>query len=219
MLLDRPMQVVTPTVDGDVLAVLARGDVALTTGDIQRRIQRYSVNGIRKALIRLTDQGIVIAEARHHATLYQLNRRHLAAPAIVALVGQREEFLTRLGAALGELDPAPIYAALFGSAARGEMRPDSDIDVFIVRSDTLVGEPRERWDDAVHAVADDASAWTGNDTRMLEMSHDEVSRALARHDPLLASIQDEGIRLHGPRSFWRGLKTADVPAPGSAVVS
>lgn len=107
MLLDRPMQIVTPTVDGDLLAVLARGDVVLTPGELQRRMGRYSISGIRKALTRLTAQGIVTAETRPHATLYQLNRRHLAADAIVALASQREELLGRLSRALEDLDPAP----------------------------------------------------------------------------------------------------------------
>lgn len=222
MLLDRPMQVVTPTVDGDILAVLARGDVALTPGELQRRIERYSISGIRKALARLTEQGIVTAQTRPRATLYQLNRRHLAAGAIVALAGQREEFLGRLSRALEELDHVPVYAALFGSAARGGMHPGSDIDLFLVRPDDIDdigGELREQWDDAIATVVDDASAWTGNDTRVFEMDHREVRNALAHHEPMLDSIRADEIRLFGPRSFWRRLTEVGPLTPGSAHAS
>lgn len=211
MLLDRPMQIITPTVDGDLLAVLARGDVALTPGELQRRMGRYSISGIRKTLTRLTAQGIVVAETRAHATLYQLNRRHLAADAVVALAGQREEFFSRLSRALDDLAPAPVYAALFGSAARGTMHSTSDIDLFLVRPDGIDGnleELRDHWDDAIAALSDQASAWTGNDTRVLEMGHSEVRNAHTHGDPVLGSIRAEGIRLFGPRSFWPRL-TAD----------
>ncbi|MGH3975243.1 MAG: nucleotidyltransferase domain-containing protein [Pseudonocardiaceae bacterium] len=203
MLLDRPMQVVTPTVDGDILAVLARGDVALTPGELQRRMERYSISGIRKALIRLTEQGTITTETRAHATTYQLNRRHLAADAIVALANQRQEFITRLSSALDNFSPAPGYAALFGSAARGEMHADSDIDLFLVRPDDIADGLRDSWDDAVAGLIQDSTAWTGNDTRVLEMERSEVRNALVHGDPVLDSILEDGIRLLGPRSFWR----------------
>lgn len=209
MLLDRPLQVVTPTVDGDILAILARGDVALTPGEIQRRMERYSVTGIRKALTRLTEQGIVTAETHQHATIYQLNRRHLAADAIAALASQREEFLSRLSKALENLDLTPVYAALFGSTARGQMHTTSDIDLFLVRPDHIVDQLRDQWDDAIAALVDEASAWTGNDTRVLELDHREVRSALAHHDPVLDSIRADEIRLIGPRSFWRHLNAPD----------
>lgn len=219
MLLDRPMQVVTPTVDGDLLGVLARADVALTPGEIQRMLERYSVTGIRNALARLTEQGIVTADTRPRATIYQLNRRHLAAEAIVILARQREEFLARLRRGLENLTIAPAYAALFGSAARGEMRPDSDIDLFLVRPDDVVDDLRDAWDDAIRVLVDDASAWTGNDTRVLEMDSSEVRNALAHRDPVIDSIRSDEIRLFGPRTFWRRLTANNGLTAGSARAS
>lgn len=217
MLLDRPMQVVTPTVDGDILAVLARGDVALTPGELQRRLERYSISGIRKALTRLTEQGIVTAETRPRATTYQLNRRHLAADAIVALANQRQEFINRLISALDRFSPTPAYAALFGSAARGEMHVDSDIDLFLVRPDDIFEGLRDSWDDAVAGLIQDSTAWTGNDTRVLEMERSEVRNALVHGDPVLDSILEDGIRLLGPRTFWR--RVVNEKSAGSARAS
>lgn len=219
MLLDRPMQVVTPTVDGDILAVLARGEVALTPGELQRRLERYSISGIRKALTRLTDQGIVTAETRPRATTYQLNRRHLAADAIVALANQRQEFITRLSSALDAFSPAPVYAALFGSAARGEMHADSDIDLFVVRPDDIAEGLLDAWDDAVADLIQESTAWTGNDTRVLEMERSEVRNALVHGDPVLDSIRADEVRLFGPRSFWRRLTPAGSMSAGSARAS
>ena len=34
----------------------------------------------------------------------------------------------------GRQEVVPVYACVFGSTMRGQMRPDSDIDIFVVRS-------------------------------------------------------------------------------------
>ena len=60
MELSRPLATITPTLDGDVLAVLARHDVTFTTGQLHRVLNRHSEAGIRKVLVRLNGQGIVL---------------------------------------------------------------------------------------------------------------------------------------------------------------
>ena len=42
MELNRPLATVTPTLDGDVLAVLAQHEVSFTTGQLHRVLSRYS---------------------------------------------------------------------------------------------------------------------------------------------------------------------------------
>jgi arsenite-transporting ATPase len=69
-----------------------------------------------------------------------------------------------------------VYAALFGSAARGDMRPDSDIDIFLVRP---TGSQLEAWERASSAFADRVTRWTGNDARVLEMTQAEVQELVA----------------------------------------
>jgi hypothetical protein len=43
-----------------------------------------SDEGVRRGLARLVDQGVVLADQHPHATLYLLNRNHVAANAIVS---------------------------------------------------------------------------------------------------------------------------------------
>ena len=61
---------------------------------------RHSEKGVRNCLHRLVGQGIVNARRAGKADLYSLNRRHLAAPYIIALAGLRHELLARIRAAL-----------------------------------------------------------------------------------------------------------------------
>jgi predicted nucleotidyltransferase len=200
--LHHPLAVITPTVDGDVLAVLARAEAAFTGREVHRLVGRYSEAGVRNALSRLVDQGVVLVERVGPSYAYRLNRDHLAAPHIIALAGLRGELLARLRSRLAQWDPPPVFAALFGSAARGDMRTGSDIDLLIVRSDDIEIDD-ERWADQVDALVSDVSRWTGNDTRPLEMSDTEARRALRRREPVLEDVQREGLHLFGPPDYLR----------------
>ena len=61
MQLNKPFATVTPTLDGDVLAVLASADVTFTVSQIQRILTTVSGEGIRKVLTRLTAQGAAVS--------------------------------------------------------------------------------------------------------------------------------------------------------------
>jgi predicted nucleotidyltransferase len=201
--LARPFSVVTPTVDGDVHQELASADASFTPPQIQALAARHSVSGVRKALARLTLAGIVSAERIGQAVRYGLNREHLAAPQIIALAHLRSELIERMTDLLGRWSVAALYSALFGSATTGHMRLDSDIDIFVVRSDSV-----ELDDDVWRAQLDDfarrVTAWTGNDTRILEFSAAEAHAALVGgSEPVLDDIREHGIRLHGRSTYLR----------------
>jgi len=71
------------------------------------------------------------------------------------------------------------FAALFGSAATGRMTEGSDIDVFVVRPDSVVVEDDVQWHEQLDALATASTSWTGNDARVLEMSASEVADTIA----------------------------------------
>lgn len=196
---------VTASVDGDVLTVLARAETEFTPPQIHGLLDGRSVEGVRKALARLTEQGIVLHRSAGIAGLYQLNRDHLAASAIIAMAALCDTFLARVRDRIAAWDLACPYAALFGSAARGTMRPDSDIDIFIVRP-AAVDPDDDLWREQLEALSRDASRWTGNDTRVLEFGDEEVSSGLAAGDQVLSDIAKEGVRLAGPSNYLRNLR-------------
>lgn len=202
MQLHRPLRVITPTVDGDVLAALARADAAFTGRGLHRVIGRYSVDGVRKALDRLVEQGIVDVEHVGPAKSYSLNREHLAAHHIMDLARMFDTFLDQLRQRLDEWNPSAVYAALFGSAARQEMGPDSDIDLLIVRRDG-VDEDDIRWSAQLRDAAADVAQWTGNDVRVLEISATEAKRGVRMRKPLFRDIQKEGIHVIGSAAYLR----------------
>lgn len=189
-----PFAVVTPTLDGRVLDVLAGAEAGFTPGGLARLLTGASVEGVRKVLKRLAAQGIVTVEQSGNAHLFSLNREHIAAPAVLHLAGLRSILLERARSAVSGWTPVPVYGALFGSAARGTMRTDSDIDLFLVRD---AGADVTMWEEQTHELADAMSRWTGNDTRVLEMSTAEVADAAKADDGILHSIAAEGLTIVG----------------------
>jgi predicted nucleotidyltransferase len=186
--------VVTPTLDGDVLRVLAQAEAEFTPPEVHRVLGAYSVFGIRKTLVRLTSQGIVLQRSAGNARLYMLNRSHLAAPAIIELAAMKEQLLARLRSQLHRWEVSCTSAALFGSAARGDMSIDSDIDLFIVRPRS-VELGNDLWMRQLFDLSRSVRGWTGNDANILE--YGETERDASVQDPVLSSIAEEGIVLHG----------------------
>jgi DNA-binding transcriptional ArsR family regulator len=196
MQLNRPLATITPTLDGDVLAALAQHEVTFTAGQLHRILDRYSEEGIRKVLLRLARQGIVHSTRIGGTYTYQLNREHIAAGPIIQLARLTQRLLRQIEKYLENWELRPQYAAIFGSAARGTMTAESDIDILLVRDD---GAPIDIWDAQVSALASDVSRWTGNDARPLEYTVSEL--LAARNDPVVRDIMKDGLTVAGQRAW------------------
>ncbi|CRK55404.1 hypothetical protein [Alloactinosynnema sp. L-07] len=196
----RPLSTITPTLDGDVLCVLARNDATFTTGQLHRVLGRHSEEGIRKTLRRLVKQGVVTSDRVGNAFAYRLNRDHLAAEHIVGLARLAETLFSRLENRLAEWEIPPQYAAIFGSAARGSMSPDSDVDLLLVRPDDA---DEGEWDAQVSTLVVEMARWLGNDVRPLEFTVDEIDSRGPDEPVLLAALED-GVTVAGNRSWLAG---------------
>ena len=196
MELNRPFATVTPTLDGDVLAVLATHDVTFTTGQIHRVLNSFSEEGIRKVLTRLMLQGVVLGERVGHTYAYRLNTAHLAAEPIVALAKLFNTFLARLEEHLSGWDYPPVYAAVFGSGVRGTMTADSDLDLFLVRN---TDAPETEWAREMNELAASVTAWTGNDARVVEYTAAELPAA--RTEPMVQEVLERGLTVAGSRAW------------------
>ncbi|HXM57450.1 MAG TPA: nucleotidyltransferase domain-containing protein [Candidatus Dormibacteraeota bacterium] len=196
MNLSHPLELVSHPLDGRILEALSGADAAYTGRQVHALIGQHSVGGVQAGLDRLSRQGILSAQPAGRAVLYRLNADHLAAAHIRGLAHLRYELVRRLRSELGSWHPRPATAHLFGSTARRDSTADSDIDILLVWPRELGDPDRPDWRDQVDALSSAVTAWTGNDTRVVELGEDEV-RSIAASDPLLASIREEGIHLAG----------------------
>jgi predicted nucleotidyltransferase len=193
----RPLSVVTPTLDGDVLGVLAAAEEEFTGRRIHQVLGRGSEQGVRKAADRLVLQGIVSRRQAGQAKLYSLNRSHLAAPYIVGLGSLRVQLIERLKELAEKWEEPAAAVFLFGSVARGEADAKSDLDLFVLRAPTPV-EAGTTWQDQLAELEREATVWTGNEARVLEFRsgdfRDPEVRKIGR-EILLNGVEIAGGRL------------------------
>jgi hypothetical protein len=205
MELSHPLRLVAPTLDADLLEVLAAADRGFTGRELARAVGS-SQEGARGALARLVAQGIVRRQRVGSALLYALNREHLGAPLIVALADLRAELLRRIGASLSSWPLPAVYAALFGSAARGQERPDSDLDLFVLRPSGVPVDD-SRWAAQVQDLSARVATWTGNDARVLDIGMSDLQEV---YEPggVVDDVLRDGIPLAGSEAdLRRALRT------------
>ncbi len=100
--------------------------------------------------------------------------------------------------ALQELGDELKAVVLYGSVARGEARPGSDIDLYILVSD------RERVDDRIDAVAWDQDLKVENEEGYLQthaVSADDAQRRACEPNAFLLEVARDGIALHDDGTF------------------
>jgi predicted nucleotidyltransferase len=200
----RPLRVIAPTLDGDVLAVLAGGELEVSGRELHRLVGHASEEGVRRAAERLVRQGVVSQQIVGRTRLYKLNGEHLAAAPIRSLVALRAELIQRLRGRVAGWEVRAAAVVLFGSVAKQTATEASDLDLLIVRGRGVSAEHR-KWSDQLERLARDATVWTGNDARILEFGELEV---LEKRPPVVLEALSDGVDIEKGRQLLRRVKQA-----------
>lgn len=193
----------------------------MTVGDVAAQAARGSEIGIRRSIARLVDQGIVTATDVGRNRVHELNRDHVAAGIATLLSNLRLEIWKKFRTTLGKWRPRPIYACAFGSAARGDGGPDSDIDLLLVHP-PFPGEKKPsrsvtfrevfgnlaldlalpvtteadaaKWSAQIESLHGLVQRWTGNRLQIVDVTANEWTH-----------------RLRLPRDLWDEIERDAVP--------
>jgi predicted nucleotidyltransferase len=177
--------------------VLAGTTQPLTGRQIARLASHGSDRGLRLALNRLAEQGLVDTVEAPPAVLYSLNRDHIAAPIAIQLADLRSELFRRLRTAIGEWQVPPVHASIFGSTARGDGDASSDIDLLVVRPDSVDSED-PAWRDQLHELAVAIERWTGNHASISEVGDEELLGLASERRPIVDELEQAAITVAGP---------------------
>jgi predicted nucleotidyltransferase len=189
--------VIGGALEGEVLSVLAGTTRPLTGRQIARLASHGSDRGLRLALNRLAEQGLVDTVEAPPAVLYSLNRDHIAAPIAIQLADLRSELFRRLRTAIGEWQVPPLHASIFGSTARGDGDASSDIDLLVVRPDSVDSED-PAWRDQLHELAVAIERWTGNHASISEVGDEELLGLASERRPIVDELEQAAITVAGP---------------------
>lgn len=151
---------------------------------------------VRHALIALQNQRVVESIGAGRSTLYRAARKHPLAPSIAAVFkaeDRRFEALTSEIAELAMRMRGMIAVWLYGSVARGEDLPASDVDVAVVAASAADAEAAMR--DGLRDV-EDRFAFSAS---VVALDRDDVLRLDAARDPWWESLSREAFVIHGDR--------------------
>ncbi len=211
--LTTPAHAVIPSLDAEVLLALAGITMPMTGRQIERLIEAKSYRGVSLVLDRLREQGLLNVVKAGNANLYTLNRDHVAAPAVDALLDLRGKLFERIGKAIAEWTIPPVSVAVFGSAARGDGGVKSDIDILIIRpdrlrpsspSDELLGAVEqqksysEMWSTQLLELSHWVYRWSGNPASLIQVSLSQFQEMVERDEPIAESLRNDARYIWGP---------------------
>jgi predicted nucleotidyltransferase len=114
--------------------------LAVSARELARR-SRLSHPTVSSVLASLLDEGVVQARRAPRADAFELNRRHVIVEKLRSLFAWERQLLQELAGFIAkEIQkhaPHVDAAYLHGSIVRGEMRPNSDIDLAVIVVDPI----------------------------------------------------------------------------------
>ncbi|MBW6469337.1 MAG: nucleotidyltransferase domain-containing protein [Anaerosomatales bacterium] len=153
------------------------------------RLTGSSLYLVQRELARLVHTGILCREPRGRQVEYSLVPAHPAWPGLSDLLLRTEALAGRLASALEPLDDRVALAWIFGSTARGDARPDSDIDLMVISSASL----RELAESDLPGMAE-----LGRELNIVTYTPDELRARATADNHFVAEVLDS------PRLWVKG---------------
>ncbi len=187
-----------------LLRVLFKFGESEFTGDDLARKAGISKPMAHRALSELMEENVVARKVAGRAYLYRLVPGSYSARLIAPLFRDDESPLEELGRLFSrKLRSSPVVsAALYGSLARGEGGPESDIDVYLI---VKSGDDKGR----VETLVEDLNRVTlmsfGNRVSAMIKTVEESRRAYRERRGLELEVESQGRVLAGlsPREVWK----------------
>jgi predicted nucleotidyltransferase len=178
-----------------VLRYLVKFPQPWNVRELSRRIGVTEPN-LSKVLKELADAGVLLKK-RHGAThVYSLHAGHyLTDKVILPLFTREQKAIDELAVFIRRrIKSEYISIILFGSAARGEERTKSDLDIaFIVDNETAA----EKLEQELMDVGIEVLQYFGNQISPYIIKKSDFSKRRGRGEPLARSIAKEGRVLGG----------------------
>lgn len=186
MFFGEPFGGIVPGARGAVLAAMLRTGTPLTGRQVHRLVSDdHSLWTVQEVLKALASLGLVEVQAIGRAHVHTINEQHASVAPLLALLDPIAMLRDTVKAVTGTEVAAVL---LFGSIARGEATPESDIDLAVIA-------PR-RWDKRIE-LEDQVRARLGNDCDVLVFTAAEFGRLASSGEPVVGDILRDGFALVG----------------------
>lgn len=169
---DNPLRSIAATVDADVLKVLAGAQDAVTGNELaglagRSYAQVYAVVG------RMVADGLVGCVRYGRTKMYRINNDHVLIHGIRRILATPARIESEIRQAALGWDPPAESLALVGAAAHRRVSADGQVDLLVVRSDT-VDERDLGWRRQLDELARLVEAMSGNPVRLSESTRSDL---------------------------------------------
>lgn len=176
--------------------LLVRHPEGLTGRGIAALIQTSPFK-INQVLRQLVEEGVVESSAVGKAHLYRFHRGHVLVDEFIHhVLGFEDRIFADLGKKImAFLSPKPLSVILYGSVARGDEDPTSDLDLYLVYPNEIkaAGNMAEMF----HALSEKIGRTYGNPVSLRRAYVSEFQHRSRERDPLTRNIVKEGKVLFG----------------------
>lgn len=190
------VEALIPGVQGRVLGALARTQGELSMRQVAK-LAAVSPTQASEVLGRLGKLGVIQRRDVGRSALVTLDRSNAAGQLIERLATLHRDVLDQLRGAATDIAPAPAALVVFGSFARGQATPASDVDVLAVRPKGT-GADDPHWVSSLGHWADLTGHITGNPVNLLDVALSDVRPRPKLDGRLWRNIKTDGISLVGP---------------------
>ena len=196
MNLSSPIESLIPGLRGRVLTALVRSPRPVGLRDLSRRARTTSHSSVKRVLTDLLDEGLVeYALVSTGGQYIQLNRSHILVEHLVSIDHVKDAVLETIRTTATAWPRQPCAIVLFGSVARGDDTLSSDVDLLMVwKGET---PPADEWESERRNLTTSVYAATGNTVNATEFTRAEWDAAVARRDPLVESVERDGVLIMG----------------------
>lgn len=193
--LTRPLRSLVPSLDSAVLEVLAGTTRPLSGHQVAQLTRTGSVSGVRLVLRRLVEHGLATRDDRGRSSYFAANREHLAWPAIEDLLHLTVRLEQRIIETVEAWSIQPESLSIFGSLARHEAGPASDIDLLIIQPENTTDSAE--WDTQLEGLATAVENWTGNRVQFTTLTFDGLAVRVRYTEPIIEAWLAEANTLVG----------------------
>ena len=190
----RPVEAVIPGAQGKLLAVFAETTAGLSVRTAAR-LSGVSLAQTSRILPELAKLGVLDRTEVPPSTVYQLVEENVASRAIRLLARSRDQVLSELGELAKSMAIPPVSIIVFGSFARGEAGPESDVDVVVVRG--IHVDSSSEWSEGIDEWRRRTRRLSGNEVEVMEIDECDVSSRLRSRRPVWQDIRRDGVVVFG----------------------
>ncbi len=143
----------------------------------------------------LTAQGMLMQSIVGKSYLYKVDKEHiLIKKVLLELINFQESLFKELGSKIiNHLNPKPLSIILYGSMARGDEDPNSDIDLFFIYKDNVKLSDLNENDLHMESI----TRKYGNMVTIKKANVTDVNKRYKSRDSLIKNILEEGKVIAG----------------------